>query len=257
MTTSDREIAEALAKGRLSGEKMTGYPGPMPRDKAHAFAIQTEAAKIIGWTRAGWKVGCTSEMAQKHLGTDGPFPGPVYRERLFRSGDHVPTHASNSRTSEPEIAFTFGKDLPKRDRPYSIDEVLAAVATVHPALEVVNPRLPKQFDDHVFWYIADGALSDALVIGPGVKPLKREDYATRKGEARVNGEVVSTGVGANALKGPENVLTWLANDLTDKGFHLRVGDVVTTGVITGLFFAKLGDEVKVSIESIGDVIVRY
>jgi 2-keto-4-pentenoate hydratase len=169
----------------------------------------------------------------------------------------VPTKASNSRTSEPEIAFTLGRDLPLRDKPYTIDEVLDAVATVHPALEVVNPRLPKEFDDSVLWYIADGALSDALVLGPGVKPLKREDYATRKAEARINGKVVSTGVGANALKGPENVLTWLANDLTGKGFHLKKGDVVSTGVITGLFFSKSGDEVKVSIEDIGDVIVRF
>ena len=257
MTQSDHDIADALAKGRLDGGKMAAYPGPMPRDEAHAFAIQTEAAKIIGWTRAGWKVGCTSEMAQKHLGTDGPFPGPVYRERLFKSGDHVPTKAANSRTSEPEIAFTFARELPKRDKPYSIDEVLGAVASVHPALEVVNPRLPKGFDDNVLWYIADGALSDALVLGPSVKPLHREAYATRKGEAFVNGKLVSTGIGANALKGPENVLTWLANDLIAKGFHLKAGDVVTTGVITGLFFAKPGDEVRVSIEDIGDVVVRF
>ena len=74
---SQASIIDALRAARLSGEKLASYPGPAPASMAEAFAIQTAVRTTIGWTLAGWKIGCTSERAQKALHTDGPFPGPL------------------------------------------------------------------------------------------------------------------------------------------------------------------------------------
>ena len=254
---SEQAIIEALRDARLSGRKLGSYPGPTPATKAEAFAIQSKVKEGIGWIPAGWKTGCTSERAQQALKTDGPFPGPVYRERLYPSGTHLETHRSNSRVTEPEIAFTFGADLPACGRCYHVDDVLAAVASVHPAIEIVNPRLPKGFDDVVEWYIADGALNHALVLGEGVRPLPRDAYAAIRASASVNSRPLYSGIGANALGGPERVLTWLANDLIDKGLHLKAGDVVTTGVITEVFSCEIGDEVTAAYEGLGTVTIRF
>jgi 2-keto-4-pentenoate hydratase len=243
----------ALREARLSGEKLASYPGPTPSSMAEAFAIQSAVRTSIGWTHAGWKIGCTSEKAQKALHTDGPFPGPVYKERLFPAGSHVTTLPSNSRTTEPEIAFTLARDLPAQDRPWSVDEVLEAVATVHPSIEIVNPRLPKGFNDVVEWYVADGGLSHALVLGPGTKPLKRADYAKITNRVSINGVSTYTGIASYALGGPELALTWLASDLVAKGLFLRAGDVVTTGVITAVFETSIGDHVEASYDLIGNV----
>jgi 2-keto-4-pentenoate hydratase len=131
------------------------------------------------------------------------------------------------------------------------------VASVHPSIECVNPRLPNGFSDPIEWYIADGAVSDALVLGPGIKPLARADYARITTEAKVNGKVISRGVGANALGGPELVLTWLANDLIAKGIHLKAGDIVSTGVITDVFSSQLGDEVIATYDKLGTITMRY
>ena len=253
---SQQDIIAALREARISGEKLGSYPGPIPADMAEAFAIQSAVRTSIGWKHAGWKIGCTSERAQKALKTDGPFPGPLYREQLFPSGAHVQTLASNSRTTEPEIAFTMAADLPKRNEPWSVDEVLSAVATVHPAIEIVNPRLPKGFNDVVQWYVADGGLNHALVLGPGVKPPGRTDYAGITNRVSINGKSLYSGLGANALGGPELALTWLANDLIAKGLFLRARDVVTTGVITEVFDTKLGDFVEATYDIIGKVTVQ-
>lgn len=253
---SQASIIDALRAARLSGEKLPTYPGPTPSSMPEAFAIQSAVRTTIGWTLAGWKIGCTSERAQKALHTDGPFPGPLYRERIYPAGTHVETLASNSRTTEPEVAFTLAHDLPARDEPWSVDEVLEAVATVHPSIEIVNPRLPKGFNDVVEWYVADGGLSHALVLGPGVKPLKRAEYAKITNRIAVNGISKYTGIASNALGGPELALTWLANNLVGKGLFLRSGDVVTTGVITDVFETQIGDFVKASYDLIGDVSVQ-
>jgi 2-keto-4-pentenoate hydratase len=250
------EIPRILADGRRSGEKIGSYPGPKPPNPGEAFAIQIAARDLLGWRQRGWKVGCTSEIAQKALGTDGPFPGPVYNERLFSSGDFVTTKESNWRVTEPEIAFTMASDLPARGKPYDVDETLAAVATVHPAIEIVNPRLPNGFADPIEWYIADGGLNDALILGSGVRPLTRAAYPQIKAEAKINGEIISHGIGANALGGPELVLTWLANNLNTRGLHLKSGDIVTTGVITDVFKSQPGDQVTATFEHLGSVEAR-
>lgn len=253
---SQEDIITALREARKSGEKLANYPGPTPNDMAQAFAIQSAVRTSIAWTHTGWKIGCTSERAQKALKTDGPFPGPLYREQLFASGAHVLTLPSNSRTTEPEIAFIMARDLPKRNKPWSVDEVLAAIATVHPSIEIVNPRLPKGFNDVVEWYVADGGLNHALVLGPGVKSPGRADLAKITNRVSINGKSLYSGLGANALGGPELALTWLANDLIAKGLFLRGGDVVTTGVITEVFDTKLGDFVEATYDIIGKVTVQ-
>jgi 2-keto-4-pentenoate hydratase len=253
---SQQDIINALRDARKSGEKLTHYPGPAPQSMAEAFAIQSAVRTSIGWKQAGWKIGCTSQKAQRALHTDGPFPGPIYHEQLFSSGTLVQTLASNSRTTEPEIAFTMARDLPQRNETWSVDEVLSAVATVHPAIEIVNPRLPRGFNDVVEWYVADGGLSHALVLGPGVLPPTRTDYAKITNRVSINGQNKYTGLGANALGGPELALTWLVNDLIAKGLFLRGGDVVTTGVITEVFDTKLGDFVEATYDIIGKVMVQ-
>jgi 2-keto-4-pentenoate hydratase len=253
---SERAIIDALTEARKSGGKMTRYPGSTPPNAEAAFAIQSAVRGKLGWKHAGWKIGCTSERAQKALKSGGPFPGPIYSERLYRSGIHLETPPENSRVTEPEIAFTMERELPRRDRAYSVDEVLAALASVHPAIEIVNPRCPKGFDDVVEWYIADGGLNHALVLGDAVKPLAREAYAKLAVNVAVNGRQKYSGLGSNALGGPELALTWLANDLNARGLFLRAGDVVTTGVITEVFDTNIGDEVVAVYEGLGAVTVK-
>jgi 2-keto-4-pentenoate hydratase len=246
-------VAQALAEGRRSGRKMAAYPGVAPATKAEALSLQQAVYRQLGWHPVGWKVACTSIQAQEALKTDGPFPGRLFRERLFPSGAMVPTEDDNFRVTEPEIVFRMARALPPRSRPYGREEVLAAIDAVHPGLEIVNPRLPKGFDDVVGWYIADGALNDAIVLGAPSRPLAADAYAGIRVAAHRNGTLIGSGTGANALSGPDIVLAWLANDLSQRGITLEAGSIVTTGVVTEMFQAGRGDEITASFSDIGTV----
>ena len=47
---SDADTIAALHRGRLSGGKLARYPGTQPRDKAHAFEIQSAVRqKLRSW----------------------------------------------------------------------------------------------------------------------------------------------------------------------------------------------------------------
>ena len=254
---SDATVIAAFAAARKSQAPLAALPEDDPPSLARAFDLQCGVTRELGWTQAGWKIGCSSERAQKALNATGPFPGTMFTNRIYRSGEVFPTIAENKRVVEPEVCFTLAKDLPPRGAPYSADEVMAAVAHVCVAIEVVNPRTPRAFGDAVPWFIVDGGLNEGIVLGEARNLLARADYATLRSEVTWNGRAMQGGVGANALGGADLALTWLANHLNGHAMGLKQGEIVTTGVITEFFSAGLGDTVEVEFEHLGRVEVRF
>jgi 2-keto-4-pentenoate hydratase len=250
-------LAQALADARTRNAKLADYPGPAPADNEAAFLLQCEAAKLTGWRQTGWKIGCTSQMAQKMLRTDSPFPGPVYAERTVEDGGRVSFSGEALRLVEPEVAFTMSRALAPIGRDRTVEEVIGAVASVHLSLELVNRRLPGGLEDGNTWNIADGGCNDAFVLGPANDVLPAGRYASLELTVTKNDEVVSTGVGANALGGPDIALTWLSNYLNAHGLMLNPRDVVTTGVVTGLIYVEAGDEIISTCAELGEVSAIY
>ncbi len=254
---SDDAIISVFAAARRSEQALDRLPEPQPPTMARAFALQTAIAQALGWTQAGWKIGCTSERAQKALNADGPFPGTMFANRVYRSGDHFPTVPSNKRVVEPEVCFTMARALPPRGYAYSLDEVMAAVASVAVAIEIVNPRTPNGFADPVPWFVVDGGLNEGIVLGEQRKPLTRDDYATLRGAVSWNGRAMQGGVGANAMGGGDLALAWLANHLNGHGMGLKEGDLISTGVITEFFSAQPGDRIEVQFEHLGSITMTF
>ncbi|MEO1159652.1 MAG: fumarylacetoacetate hydrolase family protein [Pseudomonadota bacterium] len=250
-------IAQTLADARTQGRKLDSYPGNAPASEADAFAVQCDAARLTGWQQTGWKIGCTSKMAQDMLRADGPFPGPVYAERTFPNDGDVPVSPSAIRLVEPEIAFTMAHDLPAGGSDHSVEDVLAAAASVHLSLELVNRRLPGGLEDGNMWNIADGGCNDAFVLGPANDLLPASRYSALELNVVRNDQPATTGVGANALGGPDIALAWLANYLNANGLMLKAGDVITTGVVTGLVYVDPGDEIISTCAELGEVSARY
>ncbi len=88
----------------------------------------------------GWKIAATSEAGQRHINVDGPLAGRLLAERVIEEGATVSLATNLMRVAEVEFAFRFGADLPPRAEPYAVDEVMAAVAALHPAIELPDSR---------------------------------------------------------------------------------------------------------------------
>jgi 2-keto-4-pentenoate hydratase len=186
-------LARTLADARVRGIKLGDYPGPAPTSEDAAFDLQCHAARLTGWQQTGWKIGCTSEIAQKMLNTTSPFPGPVYAERTIEDGGTVNFSDKALRLVEPEIAFKMARDLPVRDSAWTPEEALAAAASAHLSLELVNRRLPGGLGDGNMWNIADGGCNDAFVLGPANEVLPAGSYAGLELSVMRNDDVASTG----------------------------------------------------------------
>ncbi len=249
--------AKQLSSARLNFQKLVDYPGPDPTSLAEAIALQDQMVTEMDADVVGWKIGCTSEVARQALGAKEPFFGPLLRERFYSSGQDVPTSDQSLRIVETEVAIKLKAPLPPKTEPYSLDEVVSAIGSLCPALEVVNRRAPGSLSDGLFWNVADGGVNDAIVLGHETLETAGFDFAGCKAEAFVNGISKSEGHGSNALGGAHMSLHWLANEFSRLNRTLEKDHIVTTGLVTEIFSVSLGDEVRSEIQGLGVVSASF
>lgn len=256
---STQRAADLLWRTWQAGEVIAGLPDELrPRTRAEGYAIQARLETRSARPLFGWKIAATSKAGQAHIGVDGPLAGRLLAERAHRSGDTLAFGANRMRVAEPEFAFRMGRDLPPRERPYAIDEVLAAVDTLHPAIEVPDSRYIDFVTAGPAPLIADNACAHEFVLGEPSPALWRAlDLAAHRAKATVVGRFDRDGIGANVLDDPRRALTWLANELSGIGVTLRAGQVVTTGTCAVPLPILPGDAVRVDFGVIGTVSLRF
>jgi 2-keto-4-pentenoate hydratase len=228
--------ADMLWEHWQQGHRMAQLPpGVRPATREEGYAIQKTLEARSARPLFGWKIAATSNAGQAHINVDGPLAGRLLSERVFAPDTEVPFGANHMRVAEAEFAFRMAADLPPRRTPYSVSEVLAAVATLHPAIEIPDSR----FDDFTLvgaaQLIADNACAHYFVLGPATPADWRSMDLV---EHAVTGTVIRRdglssppvlGKGGNVLGDPRVALTWLANELSSLGLTLKAGEVVTTG----------------------------
>ena len=162
------------------------------------------------------------------------------------------------RLIEPEFAFRLARDLPDRGKPYEASDMSAAVATLHPAFEVVTSTYREWAKRGGPALVADNGAHGALVLGPAAPEAWRQmDLAEHPVTLEVNGQARSQGFGRNALGGPLRALAWQANDLIARGQALKAGQVVSTGVVTDFLELGASDRASADFGPLGRVQVAF
>ncbi len=225
-----------------------------PADRAEAYAIQAGFERISGQPRSGWKIAATSVAGQKHIGVDGPLAGRLLTGRVLAGGATVSLDGNLMRVAEAEFTFRFGQSLPKRAEAYGLEEVLAAVESLHCAIEVPDSRYHDFLQVGAPQLIADNACASWYLLSEAVAVDWRSlNLAEHKLAAYLNGKPVAEGIGANALGDPRMALTWLANELNTFSDGLLAGEIVTTGTcITPVPIAP-GDRLRVDFGVLGEI----
>jgi len=260
-----------------NGRRLESIPEEVrPQTREEGYAIQATLESRSATPLFGWKIAATSIVGQKHINVTGPLAGRLLHERVIdlsavaRSAKvegakaELPFGVNHMKVAEAEFAFRIGRDLRPRAHPYSVDEVLDAVATLHPAIEVPDSR----FDDFTIvgasQLIADNACAHLFVLGPPAPDAWRDiDLA----EHRVTGTVVGRpltgcqnltreGKGANVLGDPRIALAWLVNELSGLGITLKAGEVVTTGTCLVPLPIEQGVDVIADFGALGSVSAR-
>ena len=228
-----------------------------PGTLADAYAVQDGLAASAGLAVAGYKIGATNAQVQARFGVDAPFSGRLFADYVGGSPLTVPANTVNFYAIEAEFDFVMGRALAPRDAPYTREDVRAAVASVHPAIEVPDSRYTDWLSMKAPDLIGDNAIGCLLCLGPAAEGGLDRDLAGQPVIVRVNGEVVSEGAGSNVLGDPWNVMVWLANHLGARGLTLDAGHVVTTGSAADVVQCQPGDTVTAEFGPIGRAEVHF
>ena len=229
----------------------------MTRDVAAAYAAQrqllAETERRTAWHRGGYKIGLTSARMQEMCKIDTPIAGVIFAETIVPSGAALAASAYGRLALEFEIGLRLGRELPPIGRPYALGDVADAVASVCPAIEIVDDRNADYAALDVHALIAENSWNAGAVCGAATAALP--DLASLEGTVRRDGEVVDRGAGRDVLGHPLNALAWLANHLNALGERLRPGDLVMTGNLVTTKFVKPGETYRFDLSNLGSVAV--
>ncbi|UCE31139.1 MAG: fumarylacetoacetate hydrolase family protein [Burkholderiales bacterium] len=277
--TPDRldEIATRLAAAHRGAKPVAWQTTAEGLELADAYGLQDRVRDMLdaGARATAWKV------SPPRAGS-ASVAAPVPNACCVASPARLAATDFSMLGVEVEIAFRFGRDLPRRaghhpQHPvrdaaqvrdaaevleaaevreaagaFDAAEVLDAVDTLLVALELCDTRLAAWRDAPPLWKLADFQSSGALVIGTAVRDWVGIDFGSLLAQLVVNGEVRAEARGSHPSGDPSVLLPWLAGHVAQRCGGLRRGDVVTTGTWTGMHFVAPGDVVEARFPGLGE-----
>jgi 2-keto-4-pentenoate hydratase len=238
--------ARHLLQARASNRQLSGLPPEcILQDAAEAYAIQDAVSAALGPV-GGWKVGAKGPDAQ-------PSCAPLPFSLIYPAPCSLPPSASGQLGIEAEIAVRLKQDLPPRGTPYIRDEVIAAIGSIHPAIEIVAYRFADHGQQSPLTLLADALGNSTLLYGTGRNERFDIDQTSQPVQLYFGTSQVADAVGGNPAGDIFRLLVWLANHAARRCGGLRAGQIVTTGSCTGLLYAKAGVEVNAAFPGLGDI----
>jgi 2-keto-4-pentenoate hydratase len=175
----------------------------------------------------GWKVGFNVPEIQRRLGIDAPLAGFLTTDSLIEGEwDEYPV------VVESEVAVEIGDDG-------------RSIVALLPALEIADP---PDLDVELEQILAGNIFHRAVAFGPRV-----ETTEPGPGRILVNGEEQHS----VEPEGFERMVEAVAARLEAAGEKLSPGERIITGVLAPPHEAEPGDTVRLELEALGGVELRF
>lgn len=258
-----REASNLLWSNWQALQIIDQLPEPIrPTTRVQGYAVQALLEARSAKPLFGWKIAATSTAGQQHIGVDGPLAGRLLAEQVRADGATISLNGNRMRVAECEFAFRMAHELAPRAQAYSVGQVMAAVASLHPAIEIPDSRYRAFETVGAAQLIADNACTHLVIIGAKTscnwQPLDLAKHAVTATVERAQATPAHHhGIGANVLGDPRIALTWLVNELSRIGVPLRAGATVITGTCMTPIKVTAGDSLRVSFGPIGEIGAQF
>lgn len=243
-------IADVLLDARRTRRPLDGLgPELTPANMAEVYAVQDRLTAAFG-EAGGWKIGASSPEAT-------PLFCPMPQAWIASSNSVLSGSHRRYRGLEAEIAFLVGQDLPPRATPYTRDQVLAAMASCHPAIEVLETAFADPMAVPREAMLADLQMHGGFIYGPALTNWRGIDFHHETVTLIVDGVVRVQRTGSNTAGDLLKLLPVLANEGAQRTGGLRAGQWITTGSWTGNTPADSESTVAAEFNHLGRVDLRF
>jgi 2-oxo-3-hexenedioate decarboxylase len=201
-------------------------------------ALLTRRREILaqGAEPIGWKIGFNVPATQERLGIDAPVGGFLTTDTLLDDRATWSIEDDGEVIVESEVAVEVGPDG-------------RSIAALFPALELADP---PDLDLDIEQILAGNIFHRAVAFGQRVET--REPGAARILVGGVEQHSVPAERTGERL---ETMVEAVARRLADAGEELRAGERIITGVIAPPHDASPGDVVRLELEALGGVELRF
>jgi 2-keto-4-pentenoate hydratase len=239
--SSTAAIAAAFVAARRAARALPDYPGEVPGDLQSAYAAQEAALALWAAAPRGWKVAMIKPELRETY-TAERLAGPVFYVAEVANGGSVamPVVAGGFAAVEAEFVAVMGQTLPPRPNPYTAEEIAAAVSALHVGVEIAGSPLASLNDLGPGAVISDLGNNAGLVLGPAVNGWRDRTWDSLTSATAIDGETVGRGNAAKVPGGPLAAVLFLADHLSSRGRGLKSGELVSTGMTTGIHRVKPG-----------------
>ena len=248
--------AELLIAARHPGDQLSAIPLSIaPSIQVEAYAVQDHIVKRLAKDLGpvvGYKIGCTNQSAREMLGVDSPFSGRCFAKEIHSSPAILQGDQLHMIGIEPEIAIRIAADMPG-SQPWTPDRVADVADSIMPSVEIVESRVSTWPRMGILAAIADNGVHRKLILGGPFYNWTQKSVNETKVSLTADGNIVREGNARNVDGGPFGVVAWLANHLNQRGHQLQSGDVVTTGVMTDIFDATVGQRLVANYGPLGTI----
>ncbi len=245
------QIANILLDARRESRPIPSLPPELlPSDLDEVYAIQDQIVQAFGEV-GGWKIGAPTPDAE-------PMFCPMPKAWIAASGSVLAGPRWQFRGVEAEVAFLVGDDLPPRpQQPYAREEVLGAMASCHPAIEVLETAFTDPAQQPREAMLADLQMHGGFLYGAAVSDWRSLDFSKEKVTLIVDSIVRTERTGSNTSGDLLKLLPWLANEGAARTGGLRKGQWITTGSWTGNTLVFQHSGVSVLFSTVGEVDLRF
>jgi 2-keto-4-pentenoate hydratase len=201
-----------------------------------ALLVRRREILAQGAEPIGWKIGFNVPEFQEKLGIDGPIAGFLTTDSLLEDGTAWSLGGQGEVVVESEVAVELGDDA-------------RSIAALLPALELAD--LPD-LSQHVDTILAGNIFHRAVAFGTRV-----ETDAPGAGRILVNDEEQHSFGAEHSGARLAEMVDAVAGRLAEVDERLQPGDRIITGVLAPPHPAQPGDTVRLELEAVGGVELRF
>jgi 2-keto-4-pentenoate hydratase len=254
VTDNVRAVAERFVRARKAATSLAGYPGEAMGDLAAAYACQELAITLWPDRVIGWKIGRIQAPDDISLGADR-LAGPIFARSVMLpepgEATSFPVILGGFAAVEAEFVFHIGETAPPGKLHWTLDEAAALVVDVSIGVEIAGSPLATINDLGPLVVASDFGNNMGLILGHQAKGWRDRPLKDWTCETWIDGELVGQG-GVNDLPGgPFEAVRFIAELCAARGRPLRVGDLVSTGAVTGVHDIKAGQTARLHFDGFG------